>query len=99
MINWGWRTKPRSILKTIEWLKFFKKFEGEKWDETNGEVSAFKNKPIHPIRRKYYYYLQQEEEYKTIPDISYYDYLSGKYDKQKLKVMRDKIKQLLNFLG
>lgn len=24
MINWGWRTKPRSILKTIEWLKFLK---------------------------------------------------------------------------
>lgn len=99
MINWGWRTKPRSILKTIEWLKFFKKFEGEKWDETNGEVSAFKNKPIHPIRRKYYYYLQQEEEYKTIPDISYYDYLSGKYDKTETESNARQDKTTFEFFG
>lgn len=67
--------------------------------ETNGEVSAFKNKPIHPIRRKYYYYLQQEEEYKTIPDISYYDYLSGKYVKQKLKGNAETRQTTFEFLG
>lgn len=99
MINWGWRTKPRSILKTIEWLKFFKKFEGENWDETNGEVSAFKDKPIHPIRRKYYYYLQQEEEHKTIPDISYYDYLSGKYDKTETESNARQDKTTFEFFG
>lgn len=99
MINWGWRTKPRSVLKTIEWLKFFKKYEGENWDETNGEVSVFKDKPIHPIRRKYYYYLQQEEETKTIPDISYYEYLSGKYDKTETESNARQDKTTFEFFG
>ena len=99
MINWGWRTKPRSVLKTIEWLKFFKKYEGENWDETNGEISAFQGNPIHPIRRKYYYYLQQDEEKKTIPDISYYDYLSGKFDKKETESNARQDKTTFEFFG
>ena len=40
MINWGWRTKPRSVLKTIEWLKFFKKYL-QKFD-SNGSSQLHK---------------------------------------------------------
>ena len=26
---WGWRTKPRSVIKTIQWFKAFEELDGE----------------------------------------------------------------------
>ena len=58
---WGWRTKPRSVIKTIQWFKSFEKLEGEDWDYSLKKLS--KNmKPIHPIRRQYYFNTQIDIE-------------------------------------
>lgn len=77
-MSWSWRTKPRSILKTIEWFKSLNKLDGEEWDKIEG-VSNNKN-PIHPVRRKYYYNTQQKIDNSPIASLSYEEYLSGKYD-------------------
>ena len=36
---WGWRTKPRSVIKTIQWFKSFEKLEGEDWDYSLKKLS------------------------------------------------------------
>ena len=60
-MSWGWRTKPRSIIKTIEWFKFFADLENENWDYTSNNLSA-NGRTIHPVRRKYYFNAQREED-------------------------------------
>ena len=51
---WGWRTKPRSVIKTIQWFKAFEELDGEDWNYSLKKLSRNMH-PIHPIRRKYYY--------------------------------------------
>lgn len=76
---WGWRTKPRSVIKTIQWFKSFEKLEGEDWDYSLKKLS--KNmKPIHPIRRQYYFNTQIDIEESPIKNLSYDEYLSGNFD-------------------
>lgn len=76
---WGWRTKPRSVIKTIQWFKSFEKLEGEDWDYSLKKLS--KNmKPIHPIRRQYYFNTQIDVEESPIKNLSYDEYLSGNLD-------------------
>ena len=50
---WGWRTKPRSVIKTIQWFKAFEELDGEDWNYSLKKLSRNMH-PIHPIRRKYY---------------------------------------------
>ena len=76
---WGWRTKPRSVIKTIQWFKSFEKLEGEVWEYSLKKLS--KNmKPIHPIRRQYYFNTQIDIEESPIKNLSYDEYLSGNFD-------------------
>lgn len=32
-MSWGWRTKPRSVVKTVQWFKYFSKLENKNWEE------------------------------------------------------------------
>ena len=51
-MSWGWRNKPRSVIKTVQWFKYFSNLENENWDYTANKLAA-NNIKIHPIRRKY----------------------------------------------
>ena len=77
-MSWGWRTKPRSIIKTIQWFKAFEELDGQDWNYS----LKMPDKNIHPIRRKYYYNTQRDAIESPIKDLSYYEYLSGKFDGQ-----------------
>ena len=75
-MSWGWRNKPRSVIKTVQWFKCFSNLENENWDFTANKLAA-NNMKIHPIRRKYYFDAQLEEEDSPISGLSYDDYLNG----------------------
>lgn len=75
-MSWGWRTKPRSVIKTIQWFKSFEKLEGEDWNYFLKKLS----KKIHPIRRRYYFNTQIDIAESPIKDLSYDEYLSGEFD-------------------
>ena len=94
---WSWRTKPRSIIKTIEWFKEFSNYNGENWDITNGCVDC-RNKPIHPIRRKYIYNAHGNED-ETISNLSFEQYLSGKYDETETESNARNDKATFEFFG
>jgi len=77
---WGWRTKPRSIIKTIQWFKYFAALENKNWDFTSNELSR-NGKKIHPVRREYYYNVQKEEDISSpIYGLSFSEYVSGSKD-------------------
>lgn len=76
---WGWRTKPRSVIKTIQWFKAFEELDGEDWNYSLKKLSRNMH-PIHPIRRKYYYNTQIDSIESPIKDLSYEEYLSGDFD-------------------
>lgn len=79
-MSWGWRTKPRSIIKTLQWFKSFANLENENWNYTNGKLSRNGYK-IHPIRREYYFNAQKNEDISSpIYGITYFDYLNGTLD-------------------
>lgn len=78
-MSWGWRNKPRSVIKTVQWFKYFSNLENENWDYTANKLAA-NNIKIHPIRRKYYFDAQLEEEDSPINGLSYEDYLNGTKD-------------------
>ncbi len=79
-MSWGWRTKPRSIIKTVQWFKSFAKLENKNWNYTNDQLSRNRYK-IHPVRREYYFSAQQNEDVSSpIYGISYFDYLNGTLD-------------------
>ena len=80
-MSWGWRTKPRSVIKTIQWFKAFEELDGQDWNYSlkNSSRNMY---PIHPIRRKYYYATQIDSAESPIKDLSYEEYLSGDFDGQ-----------------
>lgn len=79
-MSWGWRTKPRSIIKTLQWFKSFAKLESQNWNYTDGKLSKSGFK-IHPVRREYYFNAQNKEDTSSpIYGISYFDYLNGTLD-------------------
>lgn len=97
-MSWGWRNKPRSVIKTVQWFKYFSNLENENWDYTANKLAA-NNIKIHPIRRKYYFDAQLEEEDSPINGLSYEDYLMVlKMVKQILKVMLEMILLHINFM-
>ena len=52
-MSWSWKTKPRSIIKTIQWFPYFASLKGENWDKKSLHISKKDKKAIHPIRRTY----------------------------------------------
>jgi len=76
-MSWWWRTKPRNILRTVQWFSDFSKLEGKNWDfETINS-----GKKTHPVRREYIYNAHSEED-PYISKLSYNEFLSGTKDKK-----------------
>lgn len=79
-MSWWWRTKPRSIIRTVQWFNYFGKLEGKNWNlEDRNQVSSFDLSKIHPIRREYIFSAHSEED-SNIGRRTLNKYLSGKYD-------------------
>lgn len=77
-MSWSWRTKPRSIIRTIQWFPYFAALSGENWDE-KGQFKDRLGNAIHPVRRTYTYNAHCDND-EWLSNILYNDYLSGKYD-------------------
>lgn len=97
-MSWYWRTKPRSIIKTIQWFPYFGKLQGQNWTEASTSVSAFNQKKIYPVRRSYIYHAHGEED-NWLSTISYEDYLSGSYDRKETESNGRNDKSTYEFLG
>ncbi|OIJ14029.1 hypothetical protein BKP35_07435 [Anaerobacillus arseniciselenatis] len=98
MNSWWFRTKPRSILKTLRWFPHFAALENENWNyQAPDKMSRWNDKPIHPARRDYIYraHLQElEERYPT-----YDDYLSGLLDENETESTGRNDKTTFEFYG
>lgn len=98
-MSWSWRTKPRSILRTIQWFPFFGALENQNWDEKDAEnVSKFDKSPIYPIRREYIYNAHSEED-AFIGALTFQKYLSGKYDAKETESNGRNDKATFDFFG
>ena len=97
-ITWWLRTQPRSIIKTIEYIKYFSKFENENWNFIREDCrSSYKEQPIHPIRRKYIYlahFESLESQYKTLES-----YLNGQLDINETESRGRNEKKSFEFYG
>lgn len=83
MASWWWRTKPRSIIRMVEWYREFGKLEGKNWDEKDGyHVSKYTGKAVMPVRRNYIYNAHKEED-TFLSSITYSQYLSGDFDRKE----------------
>ena len=79
-MSWWWRTKPRSIIRTVQWFNNFGKLEGKNWDFKDSlNVSKFDNSPVHPVRREYIYSAHSEED-TNIGNLTINKYLTGRFD-------------------
>lgn len=98
-MSWWWRTKPRSILRTIQWFPFFGALENQNWDEeVPGKVSTKDHNPIHPIRRNYIYNAHGDED-TFLNTLSYQKYLSGQYDRKETESNGRNDKTTFEFFG
>jgi hypothetical protein len=61
------RTKPRSAIRTVQWLPAFIKVEGKNWERIEG-IDDYE-KPIHPVRREYLRYAHPYEDYAQTKDL------------------------------
>ena len=77
-MSWGWRTQPRSVLKTVLWFKYFSKLKNKNWEEKLEQLDI-RGKAIHPIRREYVYNAHKDED-ENLAQMSYEDYVSGMFD-------------------
>ncbi|MBC8460429.1 MAG: AlwI family type II restriction endonuclease [Deltaproteobacteria bacterium] len=64
--SWPMRTKPRSAIRTVQWLPAFIKVEGKDWDRKEGIDN--RGEPIHPVRREYLRYAHPYEDYSQTTD-------------------------------
>lgn len=99
MANWGWRTKPRSAIRTVQWYKEFGKLSGKNWNEEDSErLSSYGFKKIHPVRRLYNYNAHSDEN-NQIGNLSCEEYLSGKFDKNEAEGDARNDKATYEFFG
>ena len=98
-MSWSWRTKPRSILRTIQWFPFFGALENQNWDEKDeNSVGHFDKKRVHPVRREYIYNAHSEED-AFIGSLTFQKYLSGKYDTKETESNGRNDKTTFEFFG
>lgn len=97
-MSWSWRTKPRSIIKTVHWFPCFAALEGENWDKKSLRVSNIDQKPIHPARRSYIYSAHGEED-AWLSSLSYRDYLQGQKDRKETESNGRNDKTTFEFYG
>lgn len=97
-MSWSWKTKPRSIIKTVQWFPYFAALEGENWNKKSSFVSKNKGKPVHPVRRSYIYSAHGDED-TWLSSISYKDYLSGQKDTKETEANGRMDKGAFEFFG
>lgn len=98
-MSWSWRTKPRSILRTIQWFPFFGALENQNWDEKDdSNVGHFDGKKVHPVRREYIYNAHSEED-AFIGSLTFQKYLSGRYDTKETESNGRNDKTTFEFFG
>lgn len=97
-MSWSWRTKPRSIIKTVEWFPYFAALEGQNWEEKSEEVSRKDQKAVHPVRRTYIYAAHGEED-AWLSGITYEDYLHGQKDQKETESNGRNDKTTFEFFG
>lgn len=98
MNNWWFRTKPRSILKTLEWLKAFNALAGQAWDlKSTRYTSAFTGKPVLTTRRMYLYNVHKESYLNK--GIELEDFLSGRLDENDVESSARNDKTTYEFYG
>lgn len=89
MGNWTWRTKPRSILKTLEWFPYFAQLEGENWDK--------KTASIHLVRREYIHKAHNDLLIKKFKSDD--DFWTGKNDRNEIESNARNDKKTYEFYG
>ena len=97
-MSWSWKTKPRSIIKTIQWFPYFASLKGENWDKKSLHISKKDKKAIHPIRRTYIHSAHSDEDV-WLSSISLKDYLSGKKDEKETEANGRMDKGTYEFFG
>lgn len=97
-MSWFWRTKPRSIIKTIQWFPYFAALKGKNWDEKAGYLSCFDNKPVHPARREYIYSAHSEGD-NWLSSISFEEYLQADKDQKETESNGRNDKTTFEFFG
>lgn len=98
-MSWMWRTKPRSIIRTVQWFKFFSQLEGKNWNQKDDiHFSKHDNKKIRPIRRQYIYNAHSGEDL-NIGNLTFQQYLSGLFDKNETESNGRNDKTTFEFFG
>ncbi len=97
-MSWSCRTKPRSLIKTVQWFPFFASLKGQNWNDKIDKVSRFDNKPIHPIRREYIYHAHNDED-DFLSSISFSEYCNGQKDKKETESNGRNDKTTFEFFG
>ena len=98
-MSWSWRTKPRSILRTIQWFPFFGALENQNWDDMDDtNVGHFDGKSVHPVRREYIYNAHSAED-ASIGALTLQKYMSGKYDTKETESNGRNDKTTFEFFG
>lgn len=98
MATWGWRTKPRSTIRTVQWFAEFGKLEGKNWEETGDTQSKYDGKKVHPIRRLYTYNAHSDEN-SYISELGLEAYSSGLFDKNEAEGDARNDKSTFEFYG
>lgn len=98
-MSWWWRTKPRSILRTIQWFPFFGSLENKNWNEKDPFSKSMKGgSTVHPIRRAYIYNAHSEDD-DSIGSLSFQQYLTGENDKKETESNGRNDKTTYEFFG
>lgn len=98
MFSWGWRTKPRSTIRTVQWFSEFGKLEGYNWEEVSDSQSQYDGKKVHPTRRLYTYNAHSDEN-QAIAELSLKEYSSGLFDKNEAEGDARNDKSTFEFYG
>ncbi len=97
-MSWSWKTKPRSIIKTIQWFPYFAAMKGQNWNKKSEQVSRKDGKAVHPIRREYIYSAHSDED-AWLASISLKEYLSGLKDMKETEANGRMDKGAYEFFG
>lgn len=97
-MSWSWKTKPRSIIKTVQWFPYFAELKGKSWAEKSVAVSRKDGKAVHPIRRMYIHSAHRDEDM-WLSSLSLKDYLSGQKDKKETEANGRMDKGAYEFFG
>lgn len=96
-MSWSWRTKPRSIIKTVQWFPAFAALDGQNWDAVSSTTCRL-GKKVHPVRRMYIYGAHGKED-TWLSQVRFSEYLSGAKDIKETESNGRNDKTTYEFLG